>query len=306
MKNSFAGFSPSVKKIQPFTHTLSAPSAQLAIYDSLLSPPRVERIQAESIREFLDILSVRTYEAVKSQGSTVPFVVIREIIENLIHADFKETVISILENGNKICVSDQGNGIPDKEKALQPGFTTALKWQKAFIRGVGSGFAVANELIHSSGGTIKIEDNLNNGTVITLLLKDVCDAMKDTHSKEAEEEVNLSACNAQADAFSSELARTLRESFTEEKKHEEGNAQPDEARTLSTREKKALLVLAELGQAGPSQIAKELQMSVPTAHRELAFLEKYGLATRVRGGKRALSEKGTKYLQRIFWEADGT
>lgn len=292
-------FSPSVKKADVFQHTLPVPDAQLAVYDSLFAPPRVVHIKADSIRSFLDMLSLQTYEAVKSFGAAVPFVVIREIIENLIHADFKEPVISILEGGTKICISDQGKGIPDKEKALQPGFTTATRWQKSFIRGVGSGLPVANEIMVSSGGKIKIDDNLRHGTVITLLLSSV-----NKHKNAAQAETVNALSGNEPDTFSHELARALRESLTSQEENNADSSPVQEPHALSAREKKALLVLAELGQAGPSQIAKELHMSIPTAHRELAFLEKYGLASRVRGGKRTLSEKGTKFLQDIFWEQD--
>lgn len=300
MKNSVASFSASVKKISPLPRPAAALKARVAVYDSLLAPPQVTFVEAMSIKDFLNALSVKTYEAVKGQGAMVPFVVLREIIENLIHAEFKEPVISILEGGRKICVSDQGNGIADKEKALQPGFTTAMKWQKAFIRGVGSGLPVAKEIMLSSGGKIKIEDNLCHGTVVTLCLEK---SAGENHTAEREEPTHAD----KAEIFSRELARALADtaSLGAENKESGIPTLSENGLSLSEREKKALLVLAELGQAGPSQLAKELHMSIPTAHRELAFLELYGLARKVRGGKRTLSEKGTGLLEKIFRGQDG-
>ena len=44
--------------------------------------------------------------------------VIREIVENFIHAHFVEPIISILDGGNTIRFADQGPGIEDKERAF--------------------------------------------------------------------------------------------------------------------------------------------------------------------------------------------
>lgn len=293
MKSDYAGFSPELKKPKGLHHAVQSPKAQLAVYDSLLAPPKVSTLEAETLRDFLNVLSVKTYEAVKSFGSVLPFVVIREIVENLIHADFKEPVISVLDGGRKICVSDQGNGIADKEKAFQPGFTTAERWQKSYIRGVGSGLPVVREILTASGGRILIEDNLTHGTVVTLLLSE-----NDARAQ------GISSAEGAApglETLSLEFARALQQT----KEPRQGMEAvpftgPEDARPLSEREKKTLLVLAELGQAGPSQLAKELHMSIPTAHRELDFLEKYGLAKKVRGGKRTLTEKGTRMLEKVF------
>lgn len=297
MKSALTDFSPEVKKIKGLHHTIEPPRAQLAVYDSLLAPPRVSTLEAGSIKDFLNVLSVKTYEAVKNLGSALPFVVIREIIENLIHADFKEPVISVLESGTKICISDQGKGIPDKEKALQPGFSTAERWQKSYIRGVGSGLPVAKEILMASGGKILIEDNLNHGTVITLLLNSGKDIAQEVPPTESSLPGNTNGLETLSLEFAKALKQTVKETQGMDAVPFTG---PQDARALSDREKKTLLVLAELGQAGPSRLAKELRMSIPTAHRELDFLEKYGLAKKVRGGKRTLTEKGTQMLEKVF------
>lgn len=95
-------------------------------------------------------------------------IAIKEVVENLLHADIQEAVITILPDGNTIRVSDQGPGIPDKEKAFLPGFTTASSKMKEIVRGVGSGLPIVKDSMRSIGGTILIEDNLKQGCVITL------------------------------------------------------------------------------------------------------------------------------------------
>ncbi|GAG73600.1 unnamed protein product, partial [marine sediment metagenome] len=89
------------------------------------------------------------------------YVVIKEIVENLIHANFNEVVVSIYKDGNVIRISDQGPGITDKKKAILPGFTTAKEDMKRYIRGVGSGLPIAKESIELSGGSMNIDDNLS-------------------------------------------------------------------------------------------------------------------------------------------------
>ncbi len=289
-------FSPDVKKIKGLPHAIQPPKAQIAVYDSPLAPPHVSTFEAGTIKDFLNVLSVKTYEAVKGLGGSVPFIVIREIIENLIHADFKEPVISVLEGGRKICISDQGRGIMDKEKALQPGFSTARGWQKSYIRGVGSGLPVVREILMASGGKICIEDNLMSGTVITLWL----DARAENTLHVPPAVSGRHESGGGIETLSLELVKALQGTVKDAHALEPVSFTGPLSRSLSDREKKTLIVLAELGQAGPSQLAKELQMSIPTAHRELDFLEKYGLAKKARGGKRTLTEKGTKVLEKVF------
>ena len=55
----------------------------------------------------------------------MPYSVIQELIENLLHAYFRDVVITILDNGQTIRISDHGPGVDDKDRAFQPGFTTA-------------------------------------------------------------------------------------------------------------------------------------------------------------------------------------
>ena len=110
------------------------------------------------------------YEQSHGAGGTIPYTVIREVSENFIHARFKEVVVSILDKGNTIRFADHGPGIPSKEKAQMPGFSSAVEPMKNYIRGVGSGLPIVREYLESSHGTITIEDNLGTGAVVTVSL----------------------------------------------------------------------------------------------------------------------------------------
>lgn len=118
--------------------------------------------------ELIDALTTRTYDLARQQGSRLPYTVLREVVENLIHAWFEDVVITILDGGNTIRISDRGPGIEEKAKAQEPGFTTAGPKLKRYIKGVGSGLPVAKELLAHLDGLLQIDDNLGTGTVVTL------------------------------------------------------------------------------------------------------------------------------------------
>jgi DNA-binding transcriptional ArsR family regulator len=143
-------------------------TARIAIYDTLAAAPRVEDLVAESLADAIEQLASRTYNIAIERGGSIPYTTIREVSENLIHAGFSEVVVTILDKGATIRFSDQGPGIPDKEKVFQPGFSTATSGMKHIIRGVGSGLPIVRETLTFAGGTIEIEDNLGRGTVVTL------------------------------------------------------------------------------------------------------------------------------------------
>ncbi|HWQ14653.1 MAG TPA: helix-turn-helix domain-containing protein, partial [Roseiflexaceae bacterium] len=69
---------------------------------------------------------------------------------------------------------------------------------------------------------------------------------------------------------------------------------------LTPRQKKVLLLIAELGSAGPSAVAKELGVSQSTAYRELQALAARGLIDSRRSGKRTLTEEGIAILGDVF------
>lgn len=232
------------------------PEIRLAIYDSPLAAPRVVSLSGEDFERLIGDLAAQTYHHSRERGGRIPFVVIREVVENLIHAYFRNAVITVLDDGDTIRITDQGPGIRDKARAVLPGFTTATAGMRRYIRGVGSGLPVAREQLAFLGGTIGIEDNLEGGTVVTLALP-----------------------KGPPQAAASAPAR-----------------RPG----LTPRQKRVLLLIGELGAAGPSVIARELGFSHSTAYRELRQLESEKLVHAKGGGRRTLTEDGIIVVGEIF------
>ena len=69
---------------------------------------------------------------------------------------------------------------------------------------------------------------------------------------------------------------------------------------VTNRQTKVLVLLMELGEAGPTAISKELHISSATAFREFVELEKMGLIHSRGDGKRALTEAGVSLLESIL------
>ena len=149
-----------------FTHVNSV--ARIALYDNLLSAPRVTEIQPAPTGEFIENLATNVYQQSQAAGGTIPYTVIREVSENFIHARFQEATVSILDHGCTIRFADQGPGIACKDRAQLPGFTSAIEPMKSYIRGVGSGLPIVKEYLDFTHGTISIEDNLGTGSVVTI------------------------------------------------------------------------------------------------------------------------------------------
>jgi len=234
------------------------PEVRLAVYDSLVAEPQVTSLRGDSFNTLVGEIAARTYAASHERGGKVPYVVIREVVENLIHALFQNATVTVLDNGNTIRISDQGPGIADKQRALLPGFSTATAEMRRLIRGVGSGLPVAKEQLGFLGGTLTLEDNLAHGTVVTLSLRG-----------------DTAGATPPADV-------------------------PVHRLEVSPRQKKVLLLIAELGAAGPTSVAKELKISHSTAYRELLALQALGLLTGKGRGKRTLTEEGVARLDEVF------
>lgn len=235
-----------------------APLVRLAIYDSPTAVPRVVDLSAEDRGELINLLTTKTYQFAHEKGGSIPFTVIREIIENLLHADFCEVVITIQDDGNTIKISDQGPGIREKEKAQLPGFSTADFEIKKFIKGVGSGLPVVKESLSFLGGQLGIDDNLKQGTVVTMCISSAAPPPPETL------------------------------------------ASPSYSVSLTNRQKRVLSLIVELGAAGPSLIATEIDIGLSTAYRDLMYLEEKGLLKSDETGKRSLTSEGVKYLDVIF------
>ena len=147
---------------------LGPEAPRIAIYDTLTSPPRVIAVEEEDLPALIASLAEKTYHYCREQGGQVPYSVIQELIENLLHAYFRDVVITILDNGQTIRISDHGPGVDDKERVFQPGFTTATARQRQIIRGVGSGLPLARESLQFLRGILTVEDNLGTGAVFTI------------------------------------------------------------------------------------------------------------------------------------------
>lgn len=252
--------------------------ARIAVYDAPAAAPRVEEIACSGVGEYIESLTTRIYELAHGAGGDVPYTVVRELSENLIHADFTEPVVSILDAGKTIRFADQGPGIPDKDRAVLPGFTTARGDMKQHIRGVGSGLPIVSDFLAVSGGSLLIEDNLGSGAVVTIT----------TTEPEAPAQA-ASGATSDGSIRHNDPTDPVALSF------ELDAPSPVAPARLTTRQKQVLALVLESGSAGPSIVSRELGVGLSTAYRDLASLEDLGLISSV-GGKRALTEKGMALL----------
>ena len=147
--------------------------ARIAVYDDAAAAPRVVVVEPKDVRGYLEEITLQVTQLAQGQGGSIPFMVIREIVENFIHAYFMEPTISILDHGNTIRFSDQGPGIREKDRALQYGTTSATEEMRRYIRGVGSGLPYVQQYMTDKGGSLEIDDNMSGGTVVTLYARSV-------------------------------------------------------------------------------------------------------------------------------------
>lgn len=250
--------------------------ARVAVYDGPAAAPYVEDIEETTAPGFIERLASRVYELAKGAGGSIPYTVVREVTENLIHAEFCEPVISVLDAGETIRFSDQGPGFSDAERALEPGFTTATSSMKTVIRGVGSGLPIVREFLALSGGRLVIEENLRRGAVVTLYA-DRCPspATSDEPSPGEFSPLTRTAPQPTESLFSTPAVSA--------------------GLQLTNRQKQVLALVLESGSAGPSLVSRELGVGLSTAYRDLAFLEELGLICSD-GGKRTLTDRGSTYL----------
>ena len=142
--------------------------ARVAVYDDAAAAPRVVVIEPRGVREYLEEITATVSRLSREQGGSIPFMVIREIVENFVHAYFQAPTISILDGGNTIRFSDRGPGIREKDLALEYGTSSATEEMKRYIRGVGSGLPYVQQYMEDKGGSLSIEDKIAGGTVVTI------------------------------------------------------------------------------------------------------------------------------------------
>lgn len=150
--------------------------ARIAVYEDPSVTPRVIIIEPTNVRDFLANITEAVSKLAREQGGTIPFTIIRELVENFIHASFIEPTITILDGGSTIRFCDQGPGIREKSQALQFGTTSATEDMKRYIRGVGSGLPIAQQYMIDKGGSLTIQDNINGGTIVTISSRPYADA----------------------------------------------------------------------------------------------------------------------------------
>lgn len=245
-------------------------SARIAIYEAPAAAPRTEEVSSESEAQLIERIAAAVHAHARDAGGDVPYTVIREVAENFIHAHFREPVVSILDGGRTIRFADQGPGISDKDRAVLPGFTTATRPMKTTIRGVGSGLPIVNDYLRFAGGTLEIEDNLGDGTVVTVRV------------------------SGQDDSFAPPPPAGVGEPDPEPLPSI-GGFPP-----LTTRQKQVLSLVLELREVGPTIVSKELSVALSTAYRDLAYLEENGLIESDNAGKRVLTSEGSAYLDSLF------
>lgn len=215
---------------------------------------------------------------VSESESGVPERAIRETIENLIHADYKGVVISVLDNGKTVRISDKGPGIASKSQAMEFGFSGAAEEALPQIRGVGAGLGIARAEMGKAGGGISIEDNIGGGAVVTISVA------------------------AEAGTEETKDPATSEEKARETHKPSPKRKYPDEVPriNISERQQNVLVTVLECGEVGPSTIAEKLEISVSTAYRDLSVLEDHGLVAGDDSGKRVISPLGKDYVEAII------
>ncbi len=88
-------------------------------------------------------------------------------INMVIHANGGIVDVSITPEYIKIVLKDNGPGIPDIEKAMIAGFTTAS--EKARELGFGAGMGLPN--IQKNSDELNIESKVGEGTTVTIIVK---------------------------------------------------------------------------------------------------------------------------------------
>jgi DNA-binding transcriptional ArsR family regulator len=231
--------------------------------------PEITEISASNpgsaTQKFTRIVSQKVREA----GGRVPEESIREVVENLIHAGYQGVVISVLDDGNVVRVSDKGPGVENKSRAMEFGFSGAAPEAIGEIRGVGAGLGIARAAAEKVGGTLTIEDNIGGGTVAT-----------------------LSAVTGERVAGEGEAPSVP----PPQRRYPDGVPRMN----ISERQQKVLITVLECGEVGPSTVAERLEISVSTAYRDLSVLEEHGLVMADESGKRLISPLGRDLVEAII------
>ncbi len=244
-------------------------SIRVAVYPRT-GEPEVSEVSAASPRSASSKFSGLVMDKVKALGGRVPEESLRELVENLIHAEFRGVVISVLEDGNVVRISDKGPGVENKTRAFEFGFSGATPDALREIRGVGAGLGLARAAAEKVGGKVSLEDNIGGGTVATVAVVET----------------------AQVPDSANPAATPPPTSY-----RKYPDAVPN--MNISERQQKVLITVLESGEVGPSTVADRLGISVSTAYRDLSVLEEHGLVTSAESGKRVITPLGRDLVEAI-------
>jgi ribosomal protein S25 len=242
--------------------------ARIAVY-ARGGEPEVIEVAAASPRSATAKFTRLVMDEVREAGGRVPEEAVREVVENLVHAQYQGVVISILDGGNVVRVSDKGPGVQHKNRAMEFGFSGIQPGALADIRGVGAGLGIARAVAEKVGGTVVIEDNIGGGTVATISV-----SQEATDTKGGEPAARREAAS-----------RTYPDGVPR--------------MNISERQQKVLITVLECGEVGPSTVADRLEISVSTAYRDLSVLEEHGLVVTDDSGKRIISPLGRDLVEAI-------
>jgi anti-sigma regulatory factor (Ser/Thr protein kinase) len=241
---------------------------RVAVYPSS-GEPEVTEVAAANPGSATAKFTRLVMDEVRAAGGKVPEEAVHEVVENLVHARYQGVVISVLEGGNVVRVSDKGPGVENKSRAMEFGFSGAAPGALGEIRGIGAGLGIARAAAEKVGGTVTIEDNIGGGTVATV-------------SAEATETVT-----GEGEAASVPPPQ---------RRYPDGVPRMN----ISERQQKALITVLECGEVGPSTVADRLEISVSTAYRDLSVLEEHGLVLADESGKRLISPLGRDLVEAII------
>ncbi len=278
------------KPNEEFDYSYVSNYAQVAVYDDMRSAPRITKIAPAPTDEFINTLATTIYDQARSLDGLIPFTVIKEVTENFIHARFTEIVVSVFDKGNTIRFADQGPGIAYKEKAQQPGFSSATEPMREYIRGVGSGLPIVKEYLQFSQGTLTIEDNMGTGAVITISM---VAAESDQQNGNTTFRNNNPSSSHQA--YSASVYNDALTSRVQTSPHymSYGSSPANMiGSTLTQKEKDFLSVLLYEGALGVSEISSLTETAVSSSHYRLKKLEEAGLVQRMGNTKRVLTPLG--------------
>jgi predicted transcriptional regulator len=243
-------------------------SIRVAVY-SRNGEPEISEVSAASPHSASSKFSGLVMEKVKELGGRVPEEALRELVENLIHAEFRGVVISVLEDGNVVRISDKGPGVENKARAFKFGFSGAAQEALREIRGVGAGLGLARAAAEKAGGTVNLEDNIGGGTVATVTVRETSQP--------------------------SDNGDTVATPPMQQRKYPDAVPKMN----ISERQQKVLITVLESGEVGPSTVADRLEISVSTAYRDLSVLEEHGLVTSAESGKRVITPLGRDLVEAI-------